>query len=628
MGRRPRIVVAGAVCAAALALAWAVAGPAGAADGSTPVHAAKPKAHGKKGKGGKAKRGGREGKALGQLKRAGCPPYRAITEEKYSSKVRRAARRWEFRVFHFKARLKPPINWERDPYGSRSYRQNLHGFIWMDTLFYSYLRTGDEGILRQARDIALDWVKSNPRQFQPGRKGFAWHPKSASDRAMYMGFLVREAGCKGLLNRKQARILLRSLNAHGKYLANASQHQESNFGLFQDVSLLQLSQYLPFEGESDRWRKLAVRRFPETLRGRLSSEYVWREHSTQYQFLAIRLLRDFLKYKPGKKRDPVLSQTLARMRDATGWFVDPEGEYALLGDTQFGTAPDWGYFKGRTYQGLKAFRDSGFAMVHSGGSYLATTAGFFNATHKHADELDFELYDHGLKIVNGPGNYGYDREAAYRDYQLSSLSHSVMLVDGQSFDTNAANAYGSAVRATGQGSGWYAIESTNPLVSLQGVSHTRLFLYKPGGTLVIVDRVRSNKQHSYQRFFQLGPQIGVGQLSAGTLGLSGPGLDGGLYDAASSAGTASRTLVRGRVTPLQGFTFPGFRRAVPRWSVEYDSKAEDADYVTAFTLQGEIQRAGVSVGPARTEVTLTRPGSSSQKITVTRNGAALSIGVD
>jgi hypothetical protein len=624
MGRRPGIIVAGAVCCAALALTWAAPGAADAAGAEAPAHAAKPKG---KGKGGEPK-GGREGKAVGQLKRAGCPPYRAINEHKYSSEVRRAARHWTFSVFHFRTRLKPPVNWEMDPHQSRSFRQNLHGFEWMDTLIYAYLRTRDDDVLRKGRDLALDWIKHNPRQFKPGRKGFAWHPKAAADRATYLGFLTRTAGCRGLLNRKQARLMVRSLNAHGRYLANSGQHQASNFGLFQDLGLLLLSQYLPFEGESPTWRNLAVRRFPATLRARLSSEDVWREHSTQYHFLAIRLLREFLKFGPGKQRDPGLTETLARMRDATGWFVDPQGQYSLLGDTQFGKAPEWGYFKQRTYDGLKAFPASGFGFVRKGGSYLATTAGFFNGTHKHADEGDFELYDRGLKIINGPGNYGYDREAQYRTYQLSSFSHSVLVVDGQSFDTDPANAYGSAQRAAGQRSGWYAIEVTNPLVASQGVSHARLFLYRPGQTLVVVDRLRADAPHTYRRFFQLGSELDATGLSPGTLGLTGPGFSGGLYDRASATGAAARTAIRGRLTPLQGFTFPGFRRAVPRWSIEYGSRDSDADYVTVFTLDGATQSGTVSVpSPGRTEVTLTRPGES-RRITVTRSGAALSIDVD
>jgi hypothetical protein len=623
------VVLAISLCAlAAIQGGWIGSPPAGAATRGEEAQISKPKGKGDKGRGGEGKqpKGGREGRALGQLKRAGCPAYRAITQEKHSSAARRAARRWEFEVFHFKTRLKPPVNWEKDPHQSRSFRQNLHGFAWMDTLLYSYRRTGDEADLRRARDIALDWIKSNPRQFRPGRRGFAWHPKAAADRAGYLGFLARTAGCRGLLNRKQARVMVRSLNAHGRYLANASEHQASNFGLFQDLGLLLLSQYLPFEGEAEKWQKLAVARFPQTLLGRLSPESVWLEHSTQYQFLAIRLLRDFIRWKPGEGRDAVLTEILNRMRDATGWFVAPDGEYALLGDTGFGEAPDWGYFKGRSYEGLKTFRQSGFAIARQGGSYLATTAGFFNTTHKHADELDFELFDHGLKIVNGPGNYGYDREEAYRTYQLSSQSHSVLLSNDVSFPIEEQNAYGSAIQASGQGSGWFAIQGTNPLLAHQGVGHTRLFLFKPGETLVIVDQVRAGQPQTYHRYFQLGAELEIQDRGGGELALNGPNLNGALWDQATSIGGAAPTWVKGRTTPLQGFTFPGFREAVPRWSVDYVSQTTNADFITVFTLSGPTRRGTVTT-PSGNEikVALTRPGGSDQTISVIRDGGSLSV---
>ena len=613
-GSRSGAILAVLCCALAAAL-WAAPLTAGADDGGDRATAAKPN---------KKSNGGREGKALGQLKRAGCPAYRAIDRHKYSSKVRRATRRWKFEVFHFKSRLKPPINWERDPHDSRSYRQQLHGLSWLDALFNSYQRTGDEGLLRHARDIALDWIKSNPRQFEPGRKGFAWHPKSAADRVGYLGYLTRTAGCKGELNRKQARVLLRSLNAHGKYLANAQYHHASNFGLFQDLGLLYLSQYVSFEGEADRWRKLAVRRFPETLQGRLSSEGMWLEHSTQYQFLAVRLLRDYLKYRPGKKRDPALEAVLARLRAAASWLVAPDGNYALIGDTIIGKAPTWGY--SAPQQGAKTFGRAGYSVVRKGGSYLATTASFHNTTHKHADELDFNLVDRGLQIVNGPGNYGYDREEAFRTYQLASNSHSVLVADAQSFPIQTATPYGAGIQASGQGSGWYGIQGTNPLLGLQGVAHTRLWLYAPGETLVVIDKVRSGQPHTYYRFFQLGSKIGVEGRGPGELGLSAQGFSGALYDQAADTGAATRGLVRGRLTPLQGFEFPGFRIAVPRWNVEYISNDANADYITVFTLNGATQRGDVTESSAdHTEFELTESGGATRTITVDRSGGSLSI---
>ena len=609
------------LCAALVAgMSTAAPAPAGDRDAGS-VAAAKPKGKGKKK--GKA----RKPKELRKLKRAGCTPYRAILQEKHSSKQRRAAKRWSFKVFHFKTRLKPPVNWEtKDPYQSRSFRQNLHGFTWMDTLLYGYKRTGDATTLRRARDLALDWIKSNPQRFRPGRKGFAWHPKSTADRAGYLGFLARTAACKGMLNAKQARLMVRSLKSHAQYLASAQQHQVNNFGLFQDLGLLILSKYVVYEKESAKWRKLALRRFPETLRGRLSSENVWLEHSTQYQFLAIRLLRDFIRYSPGKRRDPELNATLAAMKAAANWFVKPGGRYALLGDTQIGNAPQWGYNRGADPRGLNAFQESGFAMVRDGDSYLAATSGFFNLTHKHADELDFDLVDHGVQVVNGPGNYGYDRDAEFRAYQLASNSHSVLVVDGQSFPLDPARAHGSGIAATGQGAGWYAIEAANPLVEQLGVRHSRLFLYRPGSALVVLDRVRADAPHRYERFFQLGADVEATALSAGTLQLSGPNFGGGLHDEAAGSGEALRVMVRGRRTPLQGFVFPGFRQLTPRWSVDFASNAKDADYIATFSLGGP-RRGGevVASSGTNTEVELTAQGGGVERLSVRRSGRRLSV---
>jgi hypothetical protein len=312
------------------------------------------------------------------------------------------------------------------------------------------------------------------------------------------------------------------------------------------------------------------------------------------------------------------------MRGVTGWFVKPDGSYALLGDTNINKAPEWGYNTGQTYDGLRTFPESGFAFARRGGSYLATTSTFFNPTHKHADELDFDLVDHGVQVVNGPGNYGYDRNVAFRDYQLSSPSHSVLLADAQSFELEPPY-HGAGITAAGEGAGWFAIEGTNPLLARQGVAHSRLFLYRPGRALVILDRVRADGPHRYHRFFQLGPEIEVAARGPGQLALSAEGFSGALHDGAAAAGAGRLTLVRGRFDPMQGLTFPGFREAVPRWSVESVSEAEDADYVTAFTLSGAALRGTVEpAGANQTRVELSS-GGSSQTLTVTRSGGRLSV---
>ena len=217
----------------------------------------------------------------------------------------------------------------------------------MDALLYGYKQTGDEDDAspRAQPGSRLDQVE--PDAVPPRAPGLAWHPKAAADRARYLGFLARTAACKGLLNPKQARLMVRSLKAHAQVPRQRPAAPGQQLGLFQDLGLLILSRYVSYEEEA-AVAQAGVAPLPGDPSGAAQLR-VWLEHSTQYQFLATRLLRDFIRYTPGKQRDPALSATLAgAMKAATNWFVQPGGRYALLGDTAIGTAPDWGYSPGWT----------------------------------------------------------------------------------------------------------------------------------------------------------------------------------------------------------------------------------------------------------------------------------------
>ena len=77
-------------------------------------------------------------------------------------------------------------------------------------------------------------------------------------------------------------------------------------------------------------------------------------------------------------------------------------------------------------------------------------AGFHNGSHKHADELSFELYDRDTRVITGPGKYGFDRDER-RDYVLSNAAHSVLTVDKKPWPRDGSAAYGSAIIASGEG---------------------------------------------------------------------------------------------------------------------------------------------------------------------------------
>ena len=451
---------------------------------------------------------GVEPETLAALRAAPCPPtYRQLTQRVYPAEELEAARAGDFTVFGKPATLVPPVDWRQDPYASLSWRSALHSMFFMDALLYAHSAHGDVAALAQARDLALDWIGANV----PGASGldaYAWLDKVVGDRAGYLAYLLAASACEGLLSDGQAMEMLDSLTAHGEAL-ETGYYPNTNHGLYMDAGLILVTEYLPFLPESPAWLEFAWSRFKTTFKRHVEwDEGFHKEHSPRYHFIATEILERVLRVVVSE--DPEFTALLARMQEAAGWLIMPDGHLPQMGDTTFWPAPQRYRDLGAGDSGLANSRRSGYAIVKEPGRYLIVSAGYHATTHKHADELTFDLFESGQRIVSDTGPYLYEPADRNRQYALSSAAHSVLTVDGQSFPRGRSLIYGTGITAMGQGSGWYAIQGNNPLLPRLGLSHRRVFLYKPGFALVIVDQVWSGTAHDYRRYFHFGPGITVG----------------------------------------------------------------------------------------------------------------------
>jgi hypothetical protein len=478
--------------------------------------------------------------------------------------------------------------------------------------------------LKQARDLVVDWIEHQP---QDGKETSdqAWQGKAAGDRVLNIAYLTRAGACEGILSDAQVRLLGRSIAEHAAVLTDPSFYDATNHGLYMNLSLDLVAQQFPDLPEANGWRRLAVHRYERTFRRRIvPDEGFWEEHSAGYQILLTKLLAKSLQV-PGFG-SPFLERELQTMRRTDGWLVEPDGMIPQFGYSDLVSAPDFAQREARNDHGMLSLLRTGLAVVRQPGSYLSVIAMFHNLAHKQADDLSFDLFDDGLRVVSDTGLYNKDRNRYY-EFASSPAAHSTLTVDGEPFPLDEDHVYGSGLVATGRGDGWYAILGRNPLLSDQGVDHTRLFLYKPGEALIVADRVRSDGEHTYRRHFQLGPEVKLGQPggAADPLALSGPGFAGSLTSTAS-VGELGVKAVKGSTDPLRGFVFPSFRTKVPRWTVTYESKATDADYATAFDLAGRGLRAKVSdFTPNSATLRLEGGGGPSVTLEVTRDGPRLAI---
>jgi hypothetical protein len=563
------------------------------------------------------------GRALARLMNAGCPSYEVISSGTYTQAEQQAALNGSFRIGSYTFHLVPPVNWRQDPAHSSAIRGAFQRLSWLDPLYFIYRSnpSSPEGreALRHARALVFDWVRAS-RGPHPGVDPIAWRNKVAGDRAPYIAYLARSAACQGMLGKHGARLLLDSLRRHVRFL-ETHRHDPSNHGLFVNFGLAALSDYLSFMGDSTRWRHEAERSFAKTVRRRLvGREGVWLEHTTQYQVVVADLVDRFYTLTGGESS--AVAKILDRMRRAAARFVMPDGLMTQIGDSNLNPAPSWAAALVPGQRGLTPMLRSGYATVSEPHSYLAVGASFFNGSHKQSDELSFQLFEDGHRVVSDGGRYAIDR-TPMRRFAVAARSHSVLTVGHRGFSRRPKHAYGSALDATGQGDGWYAIEGHNPLVRRRGVAHSRLFLYHPGDALVVVDRVRSHHRHRYTRYFQLGPDIGATRASGG-VALSAPGLKGVLADAPVHGHQSRLGLVRGRHSPIQGFTFPAFRQAVPRWTAHFRNAASSRDYVATFGFGAAPSSAALGKGRGTT-VVISRAGVPLSKVSAVRHGDQISV---
>jgi hypothetical protein len=532
------------------------------------------------------------------------------------------ARNHRYEVHRATLKLKPPVNWARDPYGSRRFRGALNTLGWLDVLFYDFRMNGRRKSLRQARDLALDWIRANP----PGsrRTDRTWDDRISATRATYLAYAMRASGCRGLLNRAKKRRLSRAIVHHGQLAASSKHYRPTNHGLFVDTNLILLNRAVANLAEGRGWGKKAKRRFGRTLRGRvIEDEGFWLEHSAFYQLAIRKEVEFFRKLVDGGALRPLYR----RMTDVAGWFVEPDDRLVLLGSTNQKTVPQDIRQEAAGDAGLRWLRRSGLAFVKSAGAYLSFAATFFNGSHKHSDDLSFDLYDAGRRIVTDSGEYDKDG-GRWGRFAVSPQAHSTLTVDAKGFGRDGRRSYGSGMLARGRGDGWFAILGNNPLTRRHGAGHERLMLYRPGLALLVVDRVRSRGLHTYRRYFQLAPGITADRAAKG-VELSDGAWHGRLEDE-TRRGDPRLSLVRGKRDPILGFEFPQFRQRVARPVAVLRTTGRDLDHLAALGVDPSrpVEAKLIRANLGRTTVRLSVAGGPPSLVDVRRADRSLDVSVE
>lgn len=489
--------------------------------------------------------------------------------------------------------LRPPVDWRADPGGDTLRQWKLHALFLAEPVLEQPEHRQYPAALVVLRDIVLNWLGAHPYG-APGLPPHAWGRITCAARALCLAALVPELVRLDLAGDEALARLLAGVEEHGAWLASESNYApRHDQGLFMDFGLHVVAARLPFLAEAARWRGLAAERFVRTLADTLDfEEGVFLEHSPEYQVWIAELLElaaaaGLGAAAAGRVTAPPLPELSRRMRSAAGWLVTPDGRLPQLGDTDLSAAPDWARAAAGAARGLRVFWRAGLAAVRTDEAQLLVTAAYHGPGHKHADDLSFCLHERGQPVVIDSGNYGYYASDPGRAYCVSAPAHNVLMLDDDVQPWRGQPPYGSALRAAGEAAGWYAIAADDPLLAAAGARHTRIWLYRPGTLLLVVDHVAVDGGRTLRRHVHFAPAIGLVEEGPGRAwGRLASGQRVVVRDHAPG-GPARLLVVRGLRGPhIQGFTFPAQRTWVERSTLVLTT-AQPGTHVLLLALQDE-----------------------------------------
>jgi Heparinase II/III-like protein/Heparinase II/III N-terminus len=488
------------------------------------------------------------------------------------------ARRDTYTVRGREIELLPPVDWRMDPYESWPWRFWLHSLQFLAAALVQYSGDGEVDMLLRSRDLVIDWLGANLDH--NGSDDQSWYDQGVGIRAGIIGYVRRACLFESLLSVDQRALLDRGVLHHAAWLADDKNYAAlSNHGLYQDAGLFTMAQHCADLPGARQWELLAQRRFMETLSRHVDlDEGLHREHSPSYHFYVLELLQALRPTGLGGERLAVL---VDRMERAAGRLALPDGVSVPFGDSDLTRAPTYAV-EAPEWHGLAAFLDTGYAAVRHGDSMLAVSGAYHAHAHKHADELTWCLYEHGTLLVGDAARYSYtDEQAPARVYARSSQAHNVLTLDGNSFPWKDLAPYGSALEAAGAGDGWYAVLGRNPFV--QG--HRRVFLYRPGSLLVIVDDLELSEEHRVDRWVHLGRGVSAVRQGPRAFRLLDDSQSelGSLTD--HSPGPLEVTVERGARDPWRGWVFPTELHAEPVDTVALTTRTSRSTLVHAVNLR-------------------------------------------
>jgi hypothetical protein len=430
--------------------------------------------------------------------------------------------RKEQALYGFKARhgidpwpLNLPLDWSQDPFKDTNWKFSLHSWRMTDPILREYFRTGNPDLLLDAFAFIEDW-----RQYHYIEKRtaeFSWYDMAAGIRALRIAFFINKIQSGELqLDASTVDGLYQMADDHALRLQDRSFIKLNNHGLFQVFGLHLLCRVACTRSACMGGIDFARTMYRKIFDGQFTPEGVHAEHSPHYHWFAERRI-SALASGNGIK-DPHAEAILTRAREVLPWLTFPDGSLAAIGDSDGKSDPlkevqqaqQRRLSNGRSYA-IGDFTRSGYAVVRSlpevppeKQSMLFVMGMMHSYTHKHADDLSFELFEGGRAVLIDSGKYGYVKDSM-RKYVESAAAHNTVSLETSEVTPRTIKPYGSALEPIKHQGDHVEIRGS---IRRPGLFHqTRRLLYRPGDFLIVQDVLRSKLSERFVSSLHFAPDL-------------------------------------------------------------------------------------------------------------------------
>ena len=519
------------------------------------------------------------------------------------------------------------LTWKEDPYNDRTWCFYFHSLDMVGYLMNAYEKNPSQAYLEKAKWYIESWMAANPspdNQASPS----AWDDHSTANRVVNIIYFWTYYKNSSIYDPVFGSSLMAMLELHGDFLANDSNYRaESNQGIFEDRSLLELSLLFPEMKNSQAWYKKAMDRLVIHISNDVTQSGVHKEHSPSYLMVTLNLfksIQDFM--NQFGVRNEELTNTIKKMEDYVAYLLQPDGTLPLLGDSVLTslrslkvntiTSDKLKYVISNGKQGIKPindayYADGGVAIFRKMWNvdtpfYFLFTAAFHSNIHKHADDLSFLLTYGKTDFFVDSGRYNYNETDAYRQYFRSTMAHNTITVDGKSYPLTKNQVNKSRIDRYKTASTYSYVMGSHSLYEGVTIQRTAIYL-KNINSILIHDVISSENDHTYSELFNIGKDVQVTSADNKTFALKST-IENKEIEFKHLTKASSFTQYHGSENPIAGWQSLNVNEKLPITQLQFTNehtKEMTSNFVINTNAKAGVQSYHVKSGPTYDLYTIT-----------------------